>query len=257
METIEMLRILDECKKILDKIDIIDKQIQPKKDEYRSTDISSLAEAFAKAQGEFGIIYTKHDGHGRYFDYRFEDYDSIMRVIAPVLSKYGLSIAPYTEDINGAVVLHTQLHHASGQWRETRIRLIPPEDHVHALSSMNLFLRKDQLLTLLGIAPSNEDDDGAAAMARTVKEKDKGISLVVNAQKEQEKNSYERITKEQLEEVNYILKGWPDIAKDVKDTLGIRVLADMAKEDYHTATEKIRAIIYRRTEAGLKPETFS
>ena len=256
MESVELLRILDELKKIQDQIESYKGLIPVAIDRYRSMDIAELASAFAQAQGEFEPIFLDHDGHGRFFDYKFENSGEMLNKLYPILSKYGLSIAPYTEDINGAIILHTQLHHSSGQWRESRVRIVPLEDSVHSLSSMIDFMKKQQIKILLGIQPINEDDDGAAAMSKIVQEKDKGISLVVNAQKEQAKNSYEKITKEQLEALNYDLRGWPSIAEDIKKTLGIRVLADMAKEDYLRSSEKARALIYQRTQAGDEPTVF-
>ena len=68
----------------------------------------------------------------------------------------------------------------------------------------------------------------------------KGTSL--NTKYNPREQSYEPITKEQLEELEYELASWEDIAELVLDGLHIQSLSDMPKSKYLASITRIREI---------------
>lgn len=222
--------------------DILLKAIQSlesntKKDDYKSSEMKDLFAALAKAQSEMsGASLNKENP---YFKSRYADFAEIVRASRPALTKYGLGVMQeikITED--GQSVLHTLLTHASGQWIESRMRIIPPKNDIQSISSYVTYLKRLCYASLIGVAIGEEDDDGEVAMVAARQIIAKGPSNAYNP-KEQ---SLDTITKEQLEELEYELANYPDIAEEVLDKLRLQSLADMPKTKYHVSITRIREI---------------
>jgi len=125
----------------------------------QSDDISDICEAFAKAQSEFEPVTKSKQGYG----YKYATLEGLLDVIRPVLNKHGLSISQFTDEYG---VLATRLRHSSGQWFESRFKLgeVIPDNkrsHEQAIGSQLTYMRRYQLLALLGAQPEGMDDDGA------------------------------------------------------------------------------------------------
>ena len=56
------------------------------------------------------------------------------------------------------------------------------------------------------------------------------------------KESFEAITREQIEELEYELAEYPDLAESILDGLRIQSLADMPKSQYGVSIRRIREI---------------
>ncbi len=54
--------------------------------------------------------------------------------------------------------------------------------------------------------------------------------------------SYETITKEQLEELELELQGYPDIAEEVLSKMRLQSLADLPKSKFQVSVQRIREI---------------
>lgn len=103
---------------------------------------------------------------------------------------------------------------------------------------------------MIGVATSDEDDDGEIAMAEARDIIAKGPRL--NTKYDPKLESYETITKEQLEELEYELKRCPDLAEEIMDGLKIQSLADMPKSKYMISITRIREIKNMREGLSLK-----
>src|SRR4051812_21978663 len=90
---------------------------------FRSADIKELALALAKAQGEFGIADLNKTNP--FFKSKYADLMSVVQASRPALSKHGLSIVQsIIHQDDGASTLYTILLHTSGQYIESRMRII-------------------------------------------------------------------------------------------------------------------------------------
>jgi hypothetical protein len=205
----------------------------------RSEDLKDLFAALAKAQAEMQTAGLRSENP--YFKSRYADLAEIVRVSRPALTKHGLSvIQQILPNDDGQNILHTILTHASGQWIESRMRILPSKPDVQSLASYITYLRRYSYAALCGIVASNEDDDGEVAVATDRDTFAKGVAL--NTSYNPREESYTTITKEQIQEAQYELDGHADIAQQVLEGLKIQSIADMPKSKFHIAMKRIREI---------------
>ncbi len=218
-----------------------------KEDPYQSENISELVTALAKAQGAYPTIGA--DRENPYFKSNYADMHMIMKAVRPALAQNGLSLTQDTRfSQDGATILHTRLWHCSGQWLETRARILPPKNTIQDYGSTLTYNKRYAAMALLGVTIDRDpsDDDGEVAMIESRDIVAKGPSNKYNP-KEQ---SHETITKEQIDELEYELVGHTDLAEMVLDKLQIQSLADMPKSKYMVSLQRIREIKIKR--AGAK-----
>lgn len=205
----------------------------------RSDDLKDLFAALAKAQSEMQTAGLRSENP--YFKSKYADLAEIVRVSRPALTKNGLSvIQQILPNEDGQNILHTILTHSSGQWIESRMRILPSKPDVQSLASYITYLRRYSYAALCGIVASHEDDDAEVAVATERETFAKGVAL--NTKYNPREQTYETITKEQLEELNYELAEYPDIEEDVLEGLKIQNLADMPKSKYSVSIRRVREI---------------
>jgi hypothetical protein len=216
----------------------IQENIKPKYN--RSEEIKELAAALAKAQAEYDTAPLNKVNP--YFKSNYADLASVVGVSRPALTKYGLSVTQeVSNDESGALWLITELMHASGQWKLSKFRMVPPKNDIQAISSYNTYCKRMCYASLCGVVVGDDlDDDGETAVATSRETFAKGTAL--NAKYNPKEINPEVITKEQLEEVEYELSEYPDIASQVLDGLKLQSLADMPKAKYSVAMKRIREI---------------
>lgn len=205
---------------------------------YSSERTHELIAAFAAAQAEYPSIYVnKTDA---YWKNEFADLDAIMSKIRPVLSKFGLVFFQFME-IGEMTILHSRLMHTSGQWIESQARIIPTKNDLQNYASAKIFMQRQAAMELLNITIKDNpfDDNAHLEMSQTRTVMEKGTEPTPYKPKEQ---SHSTITKEQLEELEYELADWKDIAEMVMDKLQLTSLADMPKSKYMSSLQKIREI---------------
>lgn len=240
MDNQELLRIVDEFQKISAQInELVEKVSTQEKVNYRSEDIKDLATALAKAQGEINVASLNRSNP--YFKSKYADLLSIVSAARPALSKYGLSVV---QDIiahaDGHSVLHTILLHSSGQWIESRMRIVPPKTDIQSLSSYTTYLKRMAYSSLVGVVTGDEDDDGEIAMTDSRDMIAKGPAL--NNKYNPKEQSYETVTREQLEELEYELSECPDLAEEILSKFHLQSLADLPKNKYQASLNRIREI---------------
>lgn len=231
MELIQILNAINELK------ELSKSQHEQKQSLYRSSSINELALALAKAQAE--MLTAGLDHENPYFKSKYADLASIVKASRPALTKHGLAISqPIIPNDDGQLILHSLLMHSSGQWIETRMRIIPSKNDIQTLGSTITYLRRYSYAALIGVVAANEDDDGEIAMVASREMIAKGPSVRYNPREQ----SPEVITKEQLEELEYELAEYPDIGEMVLDKLQLQSLADMPKSKYMVSLQRIREI---------------
>lgn len=220
------------------------KKIHVPEDPYQSASQKNIAPAFAKAQAEF-----RHASKNRQGQYKkYPDLESVFDAVRKPLAKNGLSFYQFTKLTSGGqVCLHSRLLHASGEWIETRAWVIPQKNTEQQFGSAMTYNRRYSAYSLLGIAETDDeyDDDGQAASDEAEKRMEKGISSDYTPPKT---GSYDPITSAQLEELEYELENYPDLAELILQKMQMRCLADMPKAEYRKAINKIRLIKKSRNE---------
>ena len=247
MENKDLVTILEALAKLSAQIS----KLAEKKDEKppklvapaRSKEIKDLCAAIAKAQSEIKIAgLTKENP---YFKSRYADLAEMIRVSRPALSKNGLSVIQQViQNEDGQNILNTILLHSSGQWIESRMRIVPPKNDVQSMGSYITYLKRYAYGSLVGVVASDEDDDGEVAVHEHRENFNKGTGL--NHKYNPKQQSYETITKEQLEELRYELKSHTDLAEEILEKMKIQSLSDMPKNKFLASIKRIREIVRKR-----------
>jgi len=127
----------------------------------------ALAEALAKAQGEFApvtrdktVSVTMRSG-GKY-TFSYAPLESILHAVKPALSRNGLSLTQAMVVQDGKDFVETTLRHASGQTISNRIPLFVKEEGAQAYGSALTYARRYGVTLLLCVS-ADDDDDGNAA----------------------------------------------------------------------------------------------
>jgi len=218
--------------------------VQNKKtDPYQSEKIDLLSLSLSKAQAEFKPIIF--DRQNPYLGLGYTELSNILESIRKPLSNNELSLSQTLKLSDDATVtLHTVLRHSSGQWIESRTRIVPRKDDIKAFESALNANKRLSILALLNIAVTGDplDDDSEIAMADARQIMAKGPSTKYNPREQ----SFERISKEQLEELEYTMEEYPDIAETLMDQMGIQSLADLPKSQYKSVITKSREIVQFR-----------
>lgn len=218
-------------------------------DPYESAEIDKLTTARAKAASEYPKIGFNQENP--YFKSSYADLDAIMQSIRPILAKNGLVIEYRTViKAEGSTELRTRILHSSGQFSETRVRIIPTKNDQQSYASALTYMKRHQTMALLNVTISEDwsDDDGERAMSEHRGGQEKGVAL--NTKYNPKEQLSDLITKEQLEELEYELSEFPDILTMVLDGLKIESLADMPKSKFHASAERIRKI--KNARLGIK-----
>ena len=161
--------------------------------------------------------------------------------------KYSLSVTQTTRiGADGVTLLSTKLRHSSGEWFETRARLMPVKNDPQTQESELNHTKRNQLKTLLGLSISGDDDDAERAMANLRDVKAHGTAI--NTKYDPKDQSHDTISPDQREELEYELSEYPDIAEMVLGGLKIHSIADMPKSKYMVSLLRIREIKRLRNE---------
>lgn len=154
----------------------------------QSENINELAAALAKAQGK--IVSAKKDKKNPFFKSTYADLSSVWDACRSVLSENGLAVIQTIQTPeNKQMELVTTLAHSSGQWIKSHMPIITAKNDPQSLGSALTYYRRYALSALVGVAASDEDDDGNIAS-------DRG-----------EPKQYEKalISKDQVNELNKLL----------------------------------------------------
>jgi hypothetical protein len=236
MEPILENKLLSELKKLQDAIAALKPQepIAPSK----ADSLNELFAALAKAQSEMKTASL--DSENPYFKSKYADLASIVNASRPALTKNGLSvIQQILPNDDGQNILHTILCHSSGQWIESRMRILPSKPDVQSLISYVTYIRRAAYASLIGVV-TGDDDDGEQAVHADRAVVAKGVAI--NTKYNPKEESYESISKDQLDEMEYELAEYPDIAEQILEGMKIQSLADLPKSKYGVSMKRIREI---------------
>lgn len=250
MENIDFLTLMNAVTALSKRLDSFLEKSLPVDEPYQSDEVGELYTALAKAQPKLPPICANRVNP--WFDTPFAEIFEITRNIYPVLGPEGLSIKQeqrITSD--GATVLYTRLCHSSGQWSESRLRVIPPKNDIATFTSTLTQLRKIMILSILGIGVQGDklDDDGEEAMVDTRA----GLSKAPSSKDvESKKQSAEVISKEQREELEYEMGEHTDLCEELFNRCHIRSLADIPKSQFRNAITFIRKNVQAREGKDIK-----
>lgn len=129
----------------------------------QSDSIDKLAEALAKAQGEFtAATKEKTNPH---FRSKYADLASIIGATRPALSRNGLCVTQQVSPNGHGVWVRTTLAHTSGQWIADQCWMPVAKMDAQGIGSAITYGKRYSLAALLCVA-AEDDDDGEGAVGR-------------------------------------------------------------------------------------------
>lgn len=221
-----------------------------KTDRYGSVEQGILNLAIAKAQGAYPQIY--YNRTAAYFDKEYSDLHMILSKILPVLSANELALTQWTElQEGGTTILHTEVSHSSGQWKETRSRVIPPKNDPLSFASTVNAMKRLQLMSLLSVSVCNDpyDDNAEIQLADDREILAKGTQVNINYNPRE--RSVECISRDQLTMLEKELQTCPDFIEEIYKGANVQSLADLPRSKFAYTMEKIAKV--NNVRAGRLP----
>lgn len=134
-----------------------------------SDDISQLIAALAQAQGAFeqvlkdehAKVESRREG-ARSYSYDYASLAAVLRAVRPHLSAAGIALIQAPVAGQQAVRVITFLGHSSGQWMRNELAIGITSTDAQTIGSAITYARRYALMSLLGVAPE-DDDDGEQA----------------------------------------------------------------------------------------------
>jgi len=130
----------------------------------RQENNSFLYSALSKFQGEMPVV--QKNKINSFTKSKYADLAEMIKTIAPILTKHGLSFIQIYNMHEGKAYLKTILAHNSGQTIESNMKLVMPErlegkkgNILHELGAATTYLKRYSLSAMLGVV-ADDDTDG-------------------------------------------------------------------------------------------------
>lgn len=146
----------------------------------RSPEIHELASALAKAQG--AIEDAEKDRTNPHFKSRYADLASVREAIRLPLSSNEIAYVQGVRTVQGGVEIETMLMHSSGQFIGETLFIPVPNMTAQSIGSATSYGKRYALMGMVGVAASEDDDDGNAAMPQRVVFENGGMHQVPDKQ---------------------------------------------------------------------------
>ena len=195
----------------------------------KSEQLNELFAALSKAQAEMHIAGLT--ATNPFFKSKYADLKELVLASRPSLTKHGLAVSQVVH-INELVTI---LGHSSGQYISSSIEIRPTKTDVQAYGSYITYLRRYAYAAIVGVVTGDEDDDGNLASSS-------------NGQYSP-KNEVNKVTTEQLDQLESELNGYPELAERMKKGMNIKKLEDFPKADFAGGIKRIQQI--KRDEYGV------
>jgi hypothetical protein len=201
-----------------------------------------LYTALAQAQVEFPTIRVNRKA----FKNEYADLYAMLKPVYPILMKYGLSVHEWSGYINEIHCYGVRLAHKSGQYTTNAFPFVydapkPSDQLTHKIAGSQTYFFRYYVKGILGLMISDdpEDDDGQGH-----------TTPLDNRHPVQHLVGSDHLTKEQLEQIEHVLKGHPEIAQKVLSGFNINFLAHIPKDQYLKTIDRIQ--ILKSTYESLK-----
>ena len=176
-----------------------------------SEQINEIAKAMAQAQCE--MKPAEKDSINPHFRSKHSSMCAVWDAASPIM-KQGICILQDAVTTEKGISVETMLVHASGQWFQFGPLVIPVSKmDAQACGSAVSYAKRYALCAAVGIVSGDIDDDGEAAMQRTINKETSEMP--------------DRITKEQLDRLLHKLKVTEDEIKSICSFNNVSDLKDL------------------------------
>lgn len=190
-------------------------------------EVGELFAALAKAQMEMEM--ANEGAVNPFYKSSYADLAAIVKASRPYLAKNGLCVIQKIVP-NGTVdYLYTVLGHTSGQFVESKMRIVPGKEDIQSVGKCITYLRRYCYAALIGVVSCNdsEDDDGESIMKEVRKA---------------EATKTATISKERLEVIAKELADHEDILERLFKKYEINKLSELPAASFSACMDTIRKI---------------
>lgn len=131
--------------------------------EKKKVTYENLASALVAFQSKLPKVAKDASANTGKYSYDYATLDKLTEVIFPLLTEVGLAYTTVPDMSEVGFGLRTQLIHESGESITGFYPLGSPSNPAQAIGSAISYARRYALLSITGVAPAGEDDDGASA----------------------------------------------------------------------------------------------
>lgn len=146
----------------------------------KSTSISKLADALAKAQAEMPVV--KMNAQNPFLKNKYADLGAVIETSRPVLSKYSLSISQFPTSDGDKIGVTSLLLHSSGEWIEDTIYINSTDAKglsvAQSAGVVISYLRRYAWASILGLYADEDNDGHEVKVENTKPQKTKRQSLI-------------------------------------------------------------------------------
>ena len=130
----------------------------------RSESIIELAKAVSKCQSQIKSVVT--DAGNPFYHSKYATLSECWDVARKPLTDNGLSVLQLPQEVIDSVKLETILLHSSGEFITSCYIMKPVKNDPQGVGSCLTYLRRYALCSVVGLAPTNDDDDGNVASGK-------------------------------------------------------------------------------------------
>lgn len=124
----------------------------------KSESIKEISAALAKAQAE--IRHSEKDGVNPHFRNEYSTLASVFDACKPALNKNGITVIQLPLHCDTGVIVETMFLHSSGEWISSELYL-PVQGNAQQYGSALTYARRYSLAAMAGVAPADDDGNGA------------------------------------------------------------------------------------------------
>lgn len=126
-----------------------------------TSEATSLHEDVVAALGELADVVADETADTGTYRYKYATLAGIMRAVRPVLAAHGLAVSQLVSSTSETLTVGTTLVHRSGQTFPSGVLTMKLPPTPQQLGSLISYLRRYQLVALLGLAVEDDDARGA------------------------------------------------------------------------------------------------
>lgn len=209
------------------------------KETYQTENLNELFGALAKAQGGFAI--ASKSSENSFFRSSYADITALVEASRPSLASNGLCIIQnIIHTPEGFLQLHTILGHTSGQWIKSVMRLQPVKTDIQELGKYISYTKRYSMGAIIGVVSIDEDDDGENEMREIRRRDGKNEPIKPDIGKVNSKQkSLDVLSVEQLQELEYELADYPDMAEEICRKMGVSHISQFPKSQFISIRNRI------------------
>lgn len=210
---------------------------EPQPDIYYSEKIDELVKALTIAKQSFPKIVC--DRVNPYFKSTYASLAAVQNAITDPLAKNGLVLLQPTwiePDLStDKVVIKTRLAHVSGQWVESRARLLLAKNDVQAYGSALSYYKRYQITSLLSLG-TDIDDDGEEAMSDIRNDRIAGTKDTFQAPKP----TVVTFSQNQTEEMERLLAGEKGVLAQLLNAWNVSAIKDLPADKFEHLKSRVK-----------------